>query len=133
MILDIWYGSRSNYMFSNLSERRFIYDCINYFSVEHAYQSLKSGKFDKITYDKYKSAGVKIVGFMSVDKINSISLMKKLIFESFVQNKIDAKALIDTGDDIFSHEKDRSIWRYEFPRLLMEVRDELKEKKGSAL
>jgi len=81
---------------SNLAPRKFTYEEKEYGSVEHAYQSLKSGEFDQATYDKYNNLkntpgfGKKIRGKNADYSIN-LELMKDLVIESFVQNS-DSKA-----------------------------------------
>ena len=102
-----------------------MYNEKKYFSVEHAYQSLKSGKFDLSTYNKYKSGGVKISGLPAKTEGNyNINLMKTLIKTSFEQNPQAMQELIGTGNKTLTHNQDKGIWGEIFPKLLMEVRDE---------
>ena len=61
---------------------------------------------------------------------NSSKVMKALIKTSFSQNPDAAQRLIDTGDATLTHTQDESKWSTEFPRILMEVREELKKEKG---
>lgn len=61
---------------------------------------------------------------------NSSKIMKALIKTSFSQNLDAAQRLIDTGDATLTHTQDESKWSTEFPRILMEVREELKKEKG---
>lgn len=61
---------------------------------------------------------------------NSSKIMKALIKASFSQNPDAAQRLIDTGDAPLTHTQDESKWSTEFPRILMEVREELKKEKG---
>lgn len=61
---------------------------------------------------------------------NSSKIMKALIKASFSQNPDVAQRLIDTGDTTLTHTQDESKWSTEFPRILMEVREELKKEKG---
>lgn len=61
---------------------------------------------------------------------NSSKIMKALIKASFSQNLDAAQRLIDTGDATLTHTQDESKWSTEFPRILMEVREELKKEKG---
>ena len=123
--LNIYWGSNENKNLSNLAPRQFMYNEKKYFSVEHAYQSLKSGKFDLSTYNKYKSAGIKISGLPAKTEGNyNINLMKTLIKTSFEQNPQAMQELIGTGNKTLTHNQDKGIWREIFPKLLMEVRDE---------
>lgn len=125
--LNVWYGTGENAQFSNLAERPFTYEGRQYKSVEHAYQSLKSGSFDEETYNKSWQAGVKIKGNKGIDKANNLVLMKNLILESFKQNENAKQALIATGTSTFIHNNPSvdAFWNKEFPRLLTEVRQEL--------
>jgi exodeoxyribonuclease-5 len=52
--------------------------------------------------------------------------MKKLLLESFEQNPDALAKLLATGDAILTHTQDKTKWGKEFPRLLMEVREEFK-------
>ena len=61
---------------------------------------------------------------------NSSKVMKALIKASFSQNPDAAQRLIDTGNVTLTHTQDKSKWSTEFPRILMEVREELKKEKG---
>lgn len=60
----------------------------------------------------------------------SSKIMKALIKASFSQNPDAAQRLIDTGNATLTHTQDESKWSTEFPRILMEVREELKKEKG---
>jgi hypothetical protein len=75
---------------SNLAERRFTFEGREYGSVEHAYQTLKSGNFDQGTYDKYNEVGgygKKIRGaFPANSTFDNLQLMKELVVDSFRQN-----------------------------------------------
>lgn len=57
----------------------------------------------------------------------SSKIMKALIKASFEQNPQAAQILLDTGNATLTHNQDKSKWKTEFPRLLMEVRDELRK------
>lgn len=58
---------------------------------------------------------------------NSSKIMKALIKASFEQNPQAAQRLLDTGDATLTHTQDKSKWKNEFPKLLMEVRSELRD------
>ena len=120
-VLNVWYGTYEHASLSNLARREF-QDNDNrwYVSVEHAYQSWKSGSFDQATYSKTWDGGVKFVGRKAriVDNWN-IKLMGRLILRSLSQNACFREALQDLPHDVeFSHTQDRGIWKEEFPRLL---------------
>ena len=54
------------------------------------------------------------------------AIMKELIKMSFQQNPQALQRLLDTGDAILTHNRETSEWKTEFPRILMEVRSELR-------
>lgn len=54
--VNIWFGTNENPILSNLNYRPFTYGGRKYHSVEHAFQSLKSGSFDQEVYDAYNKA-----------------------------------------------------------------------------
>lgn len=62
---------------------------------------------------------------------NSSNVMKQLLKESFEQNPKAAQRLLDTGNATLTHNQARSPWKIEFPRLLMEVRDELRKSQNT--
>lgn len=64
---------------------------------------------------------------------NSSDIMKQLLKESFEQNPQAAQRLLDTGNATLTHTQDRSKWKTEFPRLLMEVRDELRKSQSNSV
>ena len=57
---------------------------------------------------------------------NSSQIMKALLKESFEQNPDALAKLLATGDATLTHTQDKGKWGKEFPKLLMEVRDELR-------
>lgn len=63
---------------------------------------------------------------------NSSDIMKQLLKESFEQNPKAAQRLLDTGNATLTHTQDGSKWKTEFPRLLMEVRDELRKSQSAS-
>jgi predicted NAD-dependent protein-ADP-ribosyltransferase YbiA (DUF1768 family) len=129
--VEVWYGSDQNAELSNLAERPFKDENgRQYRSVEHAYQSWKSGAFDQETYDKYANAkpGTKIVGRKGTktDGDWNIALMERLVRQSFIQNPQAAQRLAGTGDAPITHSRDRGVWKTAFPAILTKVRDELR-------
>lgn len=52
--------------------------------------------------------------------------MSNLVLQSFQQNPLIAQELLDTGNRPITHTQDKGIWKKEFPRILMEVREKLK-------
>lgn len=58
---------------------------------------------------------------------HSPALMKALIKASFEQNPEALQKLLATGNVTLTHTQDKSKWSTEFPRILMEVREELRK------
>lgn len=107
-VINIYWGSAESStntrVLSNLAPRKFTYDGKEYGSVEHAYQTLKSGSFDQVTYDKYITAGgygTKIRGKAVTSGFDNLQLMRDLVVESFKQNPEQAKLLLNYSD--FTH------------------------------
>lgn len=131
-VLNVWHATGENANLSNLALRPFDYEGKHYQSVEHAYQTLKSGSFDEAVYNnpRWNSAGTKIQGRKGTDKKTNLQLMKNLILESFKQNDSAKEELLATGNAQFTHKKPKGsngIWETEFPRILEEIREELKD------
>ena len=135
-IKDIWWSKKDKYsQLSNLAPRKFTdKNGREYYSVEHAYQSWKTGEFNEAIYnDKAweKTGGRPARKNLDslpakVKKTNSnIILMEKLIKRSFDENPKDKDLLLKTAEDNikFTHEKGDVIWAEEFPRILTKVRD----------
>ena len=58
--------------------------------------------------------------------------MKMLMKDSFRQNPQALQRLLSTGNATLTHTQDKGKWGTEFPRLLMEVRDELRKEQQSS-
>jgi hypothetical protein len=133
MKLNIHFGMGHNKVLSNLYKRPFTIrnpntnKDVKFESVEHAYQSLKGGKFDEVTYSnpRWKQGGVKIRGKFKTDIKTSIPLMRKLMAKSFKQNPTALAALKATGRAEFTHSPDKTIWAKEFPKILSDLRRNL--------
>ena len=107
-VINVYWGSpetsSNTRVLSNLAPRKFAYQGREYGSVEHAYQSNKSGTFDQVTYDKYVKAGgygTKIRGKAVTQGFDNLQLMKDLVVESFKQNPDQAALLLNYSD--FTH------------------------------
>jgi hypothetical protein len=134
-IMNIWYSSQENSWLSNLAKRKFTFLGIEYLSVEHAYQTVKSGKFSKKTYNnpgwikggKHGQNDTKANTTINPDTGISynVELMKDLIKESFIQNPDLKEKLIALGDVKFTHTQDTGMWKTKFPELLTQVKQEL--------
>ena len=99
-----------------------------YYSVEHAYQSIKSGSFDKTTYNnpKWEQGWTKISGGKKAKTEDNwnVQVMEQMMKASFEQNPRAMELLKFTGDSTLTHTQDKGIWKTEFPRILMKLRDE---------
>jgi len=80
----------------------------------------------KATGAQAKSIGRKIKG-LDVKRWDSLSegIMKGLIKESFEQNPKALEKLLATGNATLTHTQDKTKYRELFPKILMEVRQEL--------
>lgn len=63
--------------------------------------------------------------FDTWDSVSS-EIMHDLLYVSFEQNPEALKRLLSTGNATLTHTQDKGKWGTEFPRILMEVRDELR-------
>lgn len=123
-------------------------------SVEQAFQYIKASKFadtrsndgntrpsgksiqaeimDTTTGSQLRSLGrqIKNLNVQAWDRSSSF-IMKQLLKESFEQNPQALQILLSTGNATLTHVQDNSKWGKEFPKLLMEVREELRKKQDS--
>ena len=128
--INVWFASGEHIILSNLCTRPFMdKGGREYNSVEHAYQSWKSGAFDEETYRKPWRHGSKYVGKLGTRTTNNwnLKLMDQLMFTSFDKNHDAMMALIDTGDTLITHTQACRFWRKQFPHLLMHIRAEYAE------
>ena len=77
---------------------------------------------------KLKSLGKRrIDGFNKKDwDSSSKDIMREALTESFLQNPKALQRLLLTGNSTLTHTQDKTRWGKDFPKLLMEVRKELK-------
>lgn len=128
--VDISWADGKNKDLSNLAPRPFEMKDRNgstvrpYRSVEHYYQTWKSGFFDK---NAYRSTALKPKGTKPVNSKISEQVMKEGMLASFKANPKALEKLLATGDKTLTHTMDKGHWGEAFPRLLMEVRSELKD------
>jgi len=127
-LTNIWNSTGENAILSNLHLRPFIQNGTQYYSVEHAYQTIKSGTFNNAVYSNpaWKKGGVKIVGKLGtkIDGNWNKYAMETLIRASLEQNEDARNALIATGEDILTHTQDKGVWRNSFPVILTKLRSE---------
>jgi predicted NAD-dependent protein-ADP-ribosyltransferase YbiA (DUF1768 family) len=141
--INIYAGTNENAELSNFANRPFKWGSTTYPTVEHAFQIAKL-LYTKsyITEQKAEltkkmlnmsAAGVKsfartITG-LDVEQWDkwSTSIMKDIIKDSFSQNTNALQKLLATGNSLLTHTQDNTKWKTEFPRILMEVRNELSQ------
>lgn len=70
---------------------------------------------------------IKDLNTVSWDKASS-DIMKDLLLESFSQNPEALNKLLSTGDATLTHTQDKGKWGTEFPKILMEVRELLRNR-----
>ena len=123
--INIWSTDKNGFeQLSNLMPRTFEYEGRQYKSVEHAYQSLKSGQFDEATYNnpRWGTGLTKIVGRKGTDKKTNIVLMENIMRSMFDQNPEAMELLKSTGTANLTHTQDKGIWKGKFPEILMKIR-----------
>ena len=140
---NIYAGTGENVVLSNMTPRKFIYNGGEFNSVEQAFQEAKlqftkGTEKDIATHKKISEAKsafeAKKYGreYSTLDAKawdeNSSKFMKMFIKSSFEQNPQALKELLATGDAKLTHNQDAGKWGTEFPKILMEVRDEFKGK-----
>jgi hypothetical protein len=129
-----------------LAARPFTWEGRKYVSVEHAYQTNKSGSFDAETYNNKRwKGGVKIRGRKSVNPEISKQLMRDLIEASFRQNPAAKEKLMETytyehiiDEQEVTHinpnnPKRTDVWTKAFPEILMNVREQFAEEEVHAI
>ena len=157
--VNIYAGTGENADLSNFAIRPFTHhfndgSVKEFQSVEQAFQYIKASKFadtrsnDGNTRPSGKSIQAEIMGTTSGLELRSLGrqirnlnvqawdrsssfVMKQLLKESFEQNPQALQRLLNTGNATLTHVQDNSKWGKELPRLLMEVREELRKKQDS--
>lgn len=149
--LNIYAGTNENADLSNFAERPFTITNVGpeadapingtFKTVEGAFQAQKLAyssltdseievirkQLETASGAQARAIGRKISGLdiKAWDRTSS-SLMKNLLKASFEQNPQALQRLLSTGNAILTHIQDKGKWGKEFPKLLMEVREELK-------
>lgn len=151
--INIYAGTNENADLSNFAERPFVvkgttigegtYTNFSFPTVEHAFQAAKVSYADISDVDREewvekirtaktpaeaKRLGGQIPGLNLKEwDMYSSGIMKDLLRASFVQNPQALQKLLSTGNATLTHIQDRGKWGTEFPRILMEVREELRD------
>ena len=157
--VNIYAGTGENANLSNFAIRPFTHhfndgSVKDFQSVEQAFQYIKASEFadtrsndgntrpsgksiqaeimDTTTGSQLRSLGrqIKNLNVQAWDRSSSF-VMKQLLKESFEQNPQALQILLSTGNATLTHVQDNSKWGKEFPKLLMEVREELRKKQDS--
>lgn len=157
--VNIYAGTGENADLSNFAIRPFTHhfndgSVKDFQSVEQAFQYIKASEFadtrsndgntrpsgksiqaeimDTTTGSQLRSLGrqIKNLNVQAWDRSSSF-VMKQLLKESFQQNQQALQILLSTGNATLTHVQDNSKWGKEFPKLLMEVREELRKKQDS--
>lgn len=157
--VNIYAGTGENADLSNFAIRPFTHhfndgSVKEFQSVEQAFQYIKASKFadtrsndgntipsgksiqaeimDTTTGSQLRSLGrqIKNLNVQAWDRSSSF-VMKQLLKESFEQNPQALQRLLSTGNATLTHVQDNGKWGKEFPKLLMEVREELRKKQDS--
>lgn len=157
--VNIYAGTGENADLSNFAIRHFTHhfndgSVKDFQSVEQAFQYIKASEFadtrsndgntrpsgksiqaeimDTTTGSQLRSLGrqIKNLNVQAWDRSSSF-VMKQLLKESFEQNPQALQILLSTGNATLTHVQDNSKWGKEFPKLLMEVREELRKKQDS--
>lgn len=146
--INIYAGANENADLSNLAVRPFTHLDIQFQSVEQAFQFYKTEFSPKNEYNH--AVGQAIMTTTSGRDLRRLgrsfkglnqnawdqmapTIMKQLILDSFTQNPEAAQRLLSTGNATLTHlqESPKSRWRTEFPRLLMEVREQLRQSQNT--
>lgn len=157
--VNIYAGTGENADLSNFAIRPFTHhfndgSVKDFQSVEQAFQYIKASEFadtrsndgntrpsgksiqaeimETTTGSQLRSLGrqIKNLNVQAWDRSSSF-VMKQLLKESFEQNPQALQILLSTGNATLTHVQDNSKWGKEFPKLLMEVREELRKKQDS--
>ena len=144
--INIYAGTNENVQLSNFAIRPFIIGGDEFQSVEQYFQYQKWNYLkDNISEEDFKysqkiaddiintsnGAKLKSLGrmFKGLDSKNwnenASKEMKIALKASFEQNDKAKEILLSTGNSELTHTQDSGKWKTEFPKLLMEVREEL--------
>jgi ribA/ribD-fused uncharacterized protein len=139
--INIYASTGENAELSNFAIRPFKHLDINFDSVEQAFQYYKTEFSPKNEHNRAVASVIKNTKdgkrlrelgreFKGLDQkvwdSMSPTIMKALLKDSFQQNPEALQKLLATGNATLTHTQDKGRWGKEFPRLLMEVRDELR-------
>ena len=134
---NIWFSQDEHPILSNLHPRIFQYKGLHFLNVEHAYQSIKSGKLNQYVYNHsnwqinrmYKSRDIP-----HTKNDWNIKLMGRLIHHSLLQNPDIIPYLINPAHPFVGKDKEvefthiskfksEDVWTTQFPRILTIIRN----------
>jgi ribA/ribD-fused uncharacterized protein len=142
--INIYAGTGENADLSNFAIRPFEYKGQQFESVEQAFQYTKVADYAKVSTEnnnvleqilqttdggrlRYLGSSKAVSGLNVAQwDVASSAVMKELLRASFEQNPDALAKLLATGDAELTHTQDTGRWGREFPKLLMEVRDQIK-------
>jgi len=139
--INIWFKDKQRPELSNFAKRPFKLHNEIYKSVEQAFQSEKmefaksnpeNAAIRKEILESKNPYEIQRLGrtFIGFDRkgwdAEKAIIMKEFIKASFEQNPKALKTLLDTGNATLTHTQDKGKWGKLFPKILMEVRDELR-------
>lgn len=142
--INIYAGTGENADLSNFAIRPFNYKGQEFKSVEQAFQYIKVSDYAAVTTENnnvleeiLETTNGSNLRYLGSNKAttrldtktwdaNSPRVMKELLKASFEQNPDALARLLATGNATLTHTQDKGKWGTEFPRLLMEVRNELR-------
>lgn len=135
--INIFAGRNDSVVLSNFAKTQFIFKNITYHSVEQAYQHYKAlYANDKRTARRILFSNepveckriAKDIKNLHIDawSARSFDVMHTLIRSCLSQNKKKRRALMNTGNALLTHIPDKSNWRYDFPKILMQCRELIK-------
>jgi predicted NAD-dependent protein-ADP-ribosyltransferase YbiA (DUF1768 family) len=150
--LNIYFSTKENADLSNFAERPITLNGQTFRTPEGAFQAMKIfftnavllgtpaskenleilEKLKTATGAEAKSLGTKIKDLSTAtwDR-DSSGVMKNILTLSFEQNPQALAKLFATGNAVLTHTQDKGKWGTEFPKLLMEVRSELRSEESN--
>ena len=141
-VINIYAGTNENAELSNFANRPYTNELgVEFRNVEAAFQYAKTNwaggdnnpnndsirmELQTATGAQAKALGKKIKGLdVKAWDQNSEAIMKSIIKDSFEQNPKALEKLLATGNATLTHTQDKTKWGKLFPKILMEVRQEL--------
>ena len=136
--VNVWAGSSENTLLSNMAMRPFVIEGKRFHSVEQRFQYRKAVFFNDPVAAKQildcgspyeaKLLGRRVAGFDEKKwDAQAPKEMEQAVRLSFLSNPSAADELLKTGNAEITHRQETSVWKEEFPKILMKVRSELQK------